>query len=112
MIKHIVLALTFAAVCASVQAGAYKDGTYIGEGNGNGNASRIQVEVVVSGGKIASVNVLKHGETEPLLKAAQKKLSKAIVKKNGTDGVAAVSGASNSSRGIIEAVNKALEKAK
>lgn len=70
MIKHIVLALTFAAVCASVQAGAYKDGTYIGEGNGN--ASRIQVEVVVSGGKIASVNVLKHGETEPLLKAAQK----------------------------------------
>lgn len=71
MIKHIVLALTFAAVCASVQAGAYKDGTYIGEGNGN--ASKIQVEVVVSGGKIASVNVLKHGETEPLLKAAQKK---------------------------------------
>lgn len=110
MIKHIVLALTFAAVCASVQAGAYKDGTYIGEGKGN--ASKIQVEVVVSGGKIASVNVLKHGETEPLLKAAQKKLSKAIVKKNGTDGVAAVSGASNSSRGIIEAVNKALEKAK
>ena len=51
MIKHIVLALTFAAVCASVQAGAYKDGTYIGEGNGN--ASKIQVEVVVSGGKIA-----------------------------------------------------------
>lgn len=112
MIKRIVLALTFAAVCASAQAGVYKDGTYIGEGNGNGNASKIQVEVVVSGGKIASVNVLKHGETEPLLKAAQKKLSKAIINKNGTDGVAAVSGASNSSRGIIEAVNKALEKAK
>ena len=45
MIKRIVLALTFAAVCASAQARVYKDGTYIGEGNGN--ASKIQVEVVV-----------------------------------------------------------------
>ena len=110
MIKRIVLALTFAAVCASAQAGVYKDGTYIGEGNGN--ASKIQAEVIVSGGNIASVNVLKHGQTEPLLKAAQKKRAKAIIKKNGTDGVAAVSGASNSSRDIIEAVNMALEKAK
>ena len=47
-----------------------------------------------------------------LLNAAQKKLSKAIIKKNCTEGVAAVTGASNSSKGIIEAVNKALESAK
>ena len=110
MIKHFVMALSAAAICSGVYAATYKDGTYTGEGNGN--ASKIQVEVVVSGGKISSVKVLKHGETEMPLNAAQKKLSKAIFKKNGTEGIAAVTGATNSSKGIIEAVNKALESAK
>ena len=100
MIKKLIVAASAALLCAGVQAASYKDGTYTGEGTGN--ASKIQVEVVV----------VKHGETEMLLNAAQKKLSKAIIKKNGTEGVAAVTGASNSSKGIIEAVNKALESAK
>lgn len=93
-----------------VQAASYKDGTYTGKGKGN--ARTIQVEVVVADGKIASVKVLKHGETEMLLNAAQKKLSKAIVRNNGTQNVEAVTGASNSSKGIIEAVNNALKAAK
>ncbi len=109
MIKQLIVAASAAMLCAGAQA-AYKDGTYTGEGTGN--ASKIQVEVVVAQGKIASVKVLKHGETEMLLNAAQKKLSKAIVKQNGTEGVATVTGATNSSKGIIEAVNKALEAAK
>lgn len=66
----------------------------------------------MSDGKIASVKVLKHGETEMLLNAAQTKLTKAIIKQNGTDNIAVVSGASNSSKGIIEALNKALATAK
>ncbi len=109
MIKQLIVAASAALLCAGAQAATYKDGTYTGEGTGN--ASKIQVEVV-AGGKITSVKVVKHGETEMLLNAAQKKLSKAIIKKNGTEGVAAVTGASNSSKGIIEAVNKALESAK
>ena len=109
MIKQLIVAASAALLCAGAQAASYKDGTYTGEGTGN--ASKIQVEVVVAGGKITSVKVVKHGETEMLLNAAQK-LSKAIIKKNGTEGVAAVTGASNSSKGIIEAVNKALESAK
>lgn len=110
MIKKIITATIATVVCATAHAVSYKDGTYIGEGNGN--ASKIQVEVVVSDGKIASVKVLKHGETEMLLNAAQTKLTKAIIKQNGTDNIAVVSGASNSSKGIIEALNKALATAK
>lgn len=110
MIKQLVVAASAALLCAGAQAAAYKDGTYTGEGTGN--ASKIQVEVVVASGKITSVKVVQHGETEMLLNAAQKKLSKAIIKANGTEGVATVTGASNSSKGIIEAVNKALEAAK
>lgn len=110
MLKRVIAAVAAVLLCAGAQASAYKDGTYMG--TGQGNASQIQVEVVVTGGKIASVKVPKHGETEMLLNAAQKKLSKSIVKNNGTEGVSAVTGASNSSKGIIEAVNKALEKAR
>lgn len=110
MIKQLIIAASAALLCAGAQAASYKDGTYTGEGTGN--ASKIQVQVVVAGGKISSVKVLKHGETEMLLNAAKKKLSKKIVQANGTEGVAAVTGASNSSKGIIEAVNKALEAAK
>ena len=108
MIKQLIVAASAALLCTGVSA-AYKDGTYTGEGKGN--ASQIQVEVTVASGKITGVKVVKHGETEMLLKAAEKNVSKAIVEKNGTEGVQGVTGATNSSKGIIEAVNNALKKA-
>ena len=108
MIKQLIVAASAALLCTAASA-AYKDGTYTGEGKGN--ASQIQVEVTVAGGKISAVKVVKHGETQMLLGAAQKSLSQQIVEKNGTNGVQAVTGASNSSKGIIEAVNNALKNA-
>ena len=105
MIKQIVVAASAALICAGANAAYY-------EGVGTGNASEITVQVQVKGGKVAAVKVVKHGETPMLLGAAEKKLAKDIVKKNGTDGVKAVTGASNSSKGIITAVNQALAKAK
>ena len=108
MIKQLIVAASAALLCTGVSA-AYKDGTYTGEGKGN--ASQIQVEVTVASGKSTGVKVVKHGETEMLLKAAEKNVSKAIVEKNGTEGVQGVTGATNSSKGIIEAVNNALKKA-
>ena len=70
------------------------------------------IQYIVKGGKVASVKVVKHGETAMLVGAAEKKLAKQIVANNGTEGVNAVTGASNSSKGIIAAVNQALAKAK
>lgn len=108
MIKQLLVLASAAVLCAGAQA-AYKDGTYTGEGTGN--ESKIQVEVVVASGKITSVKVLKHGETEMLLKAAEKSIAKKVIAKNGTEGVQALSGASNSSRGILQAINNALKSA-
>lgn len=108
MVKQLLVVAAAAALCAGAQA-AYKDGTYTGEGNGN--ASKIQVEVTVAGGKVAAVKVLKHGETEMLLKAAQKSIAKKVIANNGTEGVQTLSGATNSSKGILEAVNNALKSA-
>ena len=110
MMKKLIVVAAAALVAAGAQAASYKDGSYTGEGKGR--ESQIQVQGDVAGGKIAAVKVLKHGETEMLLKGAEKRISKKVIAKNGTEGVKTLSGATNSSKGILEAVNKALEQAK
>ena len=103
----------FAAAAASMVAlsaqAAWKDGTYAGQGAGN--EGPVAVEVVVQNGAISAVRVTKHTDTPMIIQGAEKKLAKRIVKKNGLDGVDAVSGATNSSRGILEAVGNALKSA-
>ena len=104
------LVLAAAALLATGANAAYKDGTYVGEGQGK--ASTIKAQVVVKGGKIASVKVLDQKETPMIYKGAESSVIPAIVKANGTKGVATVSGATLSSKGIIAAVDQALAKAK
>lgn len=100
------------AMMAALSSGAYayKDGTYTGVGNGN--ASQIEVQVTVAKGKVSAVKVLKQAETEMIFAAVESSLPEAVIAANGVKGVDAVSGASNSSKGFLEAVGKALEKAK
>ena len=109
MLKKLFFICALAFTFTSVQAAEYKDGTY--ESSGQGNAGQIHVRVVVKDHKVASVKVLRHSETEDLLNGAIEELEPAIIKANGTNGVEAVSGASNSSNGIMEAVNSCLKKA-
>ncbi|WP_290144265.1 FMN-binding protein [uncultured Parasutterella sp.] len=106
--KKIVLLLASIGLMTAAQA-AYKDGTY--EGEGDGNHGKITVSVDVKGGKIANVKVLKHTETDMIIQAPIDNMIPEIVKKNGVDGVETVAGATNSSKGIQQAVKKALAKA-
>lgn len=110
MFKKIALVAAAALIATGASAATYKNGTYTGVGTGN--ASEITVQVTVAGGKISAVKVLKHGETPMILEAAEKGISKKVIKKNGVEGVDVVSGASNSSKGILTAVKAALAKAK
>lgn len=96
------------AAAPAVQ-GDYKDGVY--EGTGKGNNGDITVEVTVEGGNIVSVTLKDHSETEGIYEAAEKGVIEAIIT-NQTADVDTVSGATNSSKGIIEAVNAALADAK
>lgn len=109
MIKQLVAIAAAGLLCVGANA-ALKDGTY--EGQGKGNASVITVQVQVTSGKIASVKVVKHGETAMLIDAAAKKITKDAVGKIDTSSLTPVTGASNSSKGIITAINDALSKAK
>lgn len=108
MKKLIVLAA--ATLLAAGANAAYKDGSYTGEGQGK--SGPVKVQVTVKAGKIASVKVLEQKETPMIFKGAEAGVIPAIVKANGTKGVATVSGATLSSKGIIAATNAALAKAK
>lgn len=89
--------------------GNFKDGVY--EGTGKGNNGDIKVEVTVEGGNITSVVLKEHGETEGIYEAAEKTVTADIIKKQSAE-VDAVSGATNTSNGIMEAVANALADAK
>ena len=108
MKKLIVLAA--AALLAAGANAAYKDGSYTGEGQGK--SGPVKVQVTVKAGKIASIKVLEQKETPMIFNGAEAGVIPAIVKANGTKGVATVSGATLSSKGIIAATNAALAKAK
>ena len=109
MMKKMIVVAAAALMAAGAQA-AYKDGTYTGEGKGR--ESQIQVQVDVKGGKIAAVQVLKHGETEMIIAAPIETMIPEIVAKNGVEGVESVGGATLSSDGIKAAVADTLAKAK
>ena len=92
----------------SIPAGGYKDGTYQGSGTGFGGT--ITVQVTISSGKITSIDILSaSGETPSYFASAQGVISKMI--SGQTPNVDAVSGATYSSNGIIQAVQNALSKA-
>lgn len=86
----------------------YKDGTYYGSGTGFGG--KLKVEVVIQDGKIVSVTLVENeGDDHPYIDNASA-LLQSIVAAQSTN-VDAVSGATYSSAGLIEAVRNALAQA-
>ena len=84
-----------------------KDGVYTGTGQGfNGP---ISVRVTVSGGNVVNVEILSYSDDAPYFNRAKAVISKMIGKQGSS--VDTVSGATYSSRGIIDAVRDALSKA-
>lgn len=88
-------------------SGALKDGTYTGSASGYSGTTK--VTVTVSGGKITNITIDSHGDTSSYFNSAKGVISK-MIEKQSTD-VDAVSGATYSSWGIINAVADALKDA-
>ncbi len=87
------------------KAETYADGIYIGEDEGFGGTIRVEVEV--SDGKIVSVYILEHSESEGIADPAIEGIPKAIVDAQSTE-VDIVSEATVSSNAIMGAVRNAL----
>ncbi len=85
-----------------------KDGEY--KGRGLGHNGEIEVNVKVKNGKVNSINVLRQNEDTGIGGEAFSRLEDEIVKKQ-TYIVDAISGATNTSNGLKEAVKEAFDKA-
>ncbi len=108
LVGVVALSMLALTACGSKEA-ALKDGTYTGTGQGyNGE---IQIELVVSGGKITDLKPVEHSETEGISDAAFEGIKEQVVEKQSADKLDTVSGATGTSNGLIEAVKEALPKA-
>ncbi len=83
-----------------------KDGTY--EGIGEGYNGPIKLNVTIKDGKISKIDVISHNEDRIYYLSAVEIIDKVV---NGADNVDTVTGATFSSKGIINAINNALSKA-
>lgn len=92
----------------SESMGIVKNGTYIGEGIGFGG--EIRVEIYICDNKINKINIANHNETSGYYEEVFKNISREIVEEQSIN-IDSVSGATTSSRGMMNAVKDALSKA-
>ena len=91
-------------ISASTQ-GKYTDGSYTGSAQGFRGA--VQVSVNVENGYISDIEILSYRDDRQYFNLAESQIISSILSSQDTD-VATVSGATFSSRGIIDAVSNAL----
>ncbi len=88
----------------------FADGTYEGSGIGF-RGTTTTISVTISGGIITAIKAVSYGDDEPYFNAAFHYIKNQVLSTQTTS-VDAVSGATFSSNGIIDAINNALENAK
>ncbi|MGS0827818.1 FMN-binding protein [Shewanella sp. 0m-8] len=94
--------MTLAGCSTTMSQGKYADGTH--DVSAKGKKSVITLTVEVKNGHIVDIKTKSHKETESLYLNAERLLAK-VVANNGHEGIDAVSGATYSSNGILEAIN-------
>ncbi len=107
-----VIALLPAAAFAATVDNSYAPGTYVGTAQGFKGDVNVTITLTEKDGNVVISDIQATGEKEtPNYWQAAVAVLDTIKTKNGTDGVDAVSSATRSSTGIINAANNALEKA-
>ena len=82
-----------------------EDGTFSGSANGYGGS--IRIEVTVASGEVSNIEILSHSETDGIGAPALSRIADAVIEMQSLQ-VDAVSGATASSRGILNAIRDAL----
>ncbi len=103
----LILSLILASVFV-LPAMAYTAGVYTGEGQGNNGP--VKVEVTFSEDRITDIQVTEHAETPGICEPAMERIPAAVLESQSL-AVDAVSGATNSSRGILAAIEDAAVQA-
>lgn len=87
----------------------YNDGTYTGEGSGFRGTTA--VSVAIKSDKITDIKIVSYKDDAKFFNQAYPTIIQSVISKQSTN-VSTVSGATYSSRGILSAVDNALDKAK
>ncbi len=91
----------------ALETGAYEDGTYTGTGTGYENGETT-LRVLVEDGRISAIDIISYEDDDPYFRTAFDGVTSAIIETQAVE-VDAVSGATFSSNGIMEAVADALD---
>ena len=89
--------------------GNFKDGEYTGKAMGNNGD--VTVKVTVKDSSIVSIEMTEHAETDGLYQGAYDGVTKQIIETQKLEGIDTVTGATNTSNAIINAVTEALKDA-
>lgn len=87
----------------------YSEGEYVGIGSGY--HSDIKVKIKTDKYRILSIEILEHQEMPVISEVVFKDIPHRVIRKNSTD-IDLVSGATFTSKGLLEAIDEALVKAK
>ena len=104
--KNIIFALGL-TVFSCVSLGGRNDVSVIYEGTAQGYRGPIQVQVRVSGGSITEIVIVDSEEDRFVGEAAMEELLDLVIQYNTTD-IDAITGATESSRGFLKAVENAI----
>ncbi|MFW5694733.1 MAG: FMN-binding protein [Alkalispirochaeta sp.] len=104
----IVLAAVLVALGCS--QGPYTDGTY--QAAARGHYDDITVEVEVQRGKIAEIEIVDSSETPSMLAPVRDTMIPRIIDEQSTEDIDTISGATDSSSAVLEAVSAALDEAR
>lgn len=109
-IASVLICLSMVISSVPVSAASWNDGTYEGSGVGYENGI-ISVKVNVSNGVIQSIETVSKEKQSYWESHDLEGLYDVIKEKNGVDEVDCISGATKSSKGLLDAVEEALDKA-
>ncbi len=108
LIIFVLLSSIFMLVGCGKKESSWNDGEY--EGTSEGMHGDLGVNVVIEDGKISKIDIVSQNETEGVSDVAMERVPENIIDKQSTE-VDTVSGATESSKTIIAAVEDALTKA-
>ena len=107
MKKGLLFLLIFLVSCSSDPV--YKTGNYEEESDGRNGRVRVSVSIDEDG-KIQRIDVVEHNETWDIMNNVSSQLGQQIIKYQHAD-IDVLSGATQTSSGYLDAVQKALEEA-
>lgn len=106
--RNLKIILSFIFLFFSCGRDQYKSGIYIGKGQGRLGEIKVKVEIGRNH-KITNIEILEYSDTPGISDAVFENLPQKIISANGTN-VEVISGATETSAGVLEAVENALKK--